>query len=312
MEQRSGTFTRRQRSPMSGRAKRRRCFACGSATRMRAARSPPMPRELGVSAAPALDALPGGDIVVNAIALDAQYKPIPVLHSDGGFALLLQDPPAAQVEQLVDSMLRPFPAGLLTDAGLLVANPVFADATRQRQFGRTAYHGTVIWSWQQALLAAGLERQVARRDLPAATVERLRAARQQLWSVIENTRELRASELWSWRFVDGRYHAAPFGQNSGDADESNAAQLWSTVYLAIPGTRASARRQCGERIQRATLLRRSCGARGRCRATPWLVPRPQRVRARVPAWRRDIPARSRSRAAAACGPGSWSRRLRRR
>jgi hypothetical protein len=25
----------------------------------------------------------------------------------------------------------------------------------------------------------------------------------------------------------------PFGQRSGDADESNAAQLWSTLYLAI-------------------------------------------------------------------------------
>ena len=123
--------------------------------------------------------------VVNAIALDAQYKPIPVLHSDGGFALLLQDPPAAELDQLVETMLRPFPAGLLTDAGLLVANPVFADATRQRQLGPTAYHGTVIWSWQQALLAAGLERQVARRDLPPATIKRLRTARQQLWSVIE-------------------------------------------------------------------------------------------------------------------------------
>jgi len=190
--------------------------------------------DIGVSPTQALDSLPTGDLVVNAIALDAQYKPIPVVNSDGGFALLLQNPPAAQLEQLVDGMLRPFPAGLLTDAGLLVANPVFADATRQHQSGRTAYHGTVIWSWQQALLAAGLERQIARRDLPAATVKRLRTAHQQLWAVIENTRELRASELWSWQFIDGRYHAAPFGQNNGDADESNAAQLWSTVYLSIP------------------------------------------------------------------------------
>jgi hypothetical protein len=190
---------------------------------------------IGVSPAPALAALPGGYIVVNAIALDAQYQPIPLLHSDGGFALLLQDPPRADVEELVASMLRPFPAGLLTDAGLLVANPAYADADRQRRLGRTAYHGTVTWSWQQALFAAGLERQAARSDLPAAAVKRLREAHQQLWSVIEHTRELRASELWSWRYVDGRYQAAPFGQNSGDADESNAAQLWSTVYLAIPG-----------------------------------------------------------------------------
>ena len=203
--------------------------------------------DIGVSPTQALDVLPGGDLVVNAIALDAQHQPIPILHSDGGFALLLEDPPAAQLEQFVDGMLRPFPAGLLTDAGLLVANPVFADATRQRQFGRTAYHGTVIWSWQQALLAAGLERQVARRDLPAATLARLRAARQRLWTVIENTHALRASELWSWRFSDGRYHAAPFGQNDSDADESNAAQLWSTVYLSIPApTRAHA---LGQRVQ---------------------------------------------------------------
>lgn len=190
--------------------------------------------DLGVSPTAALDALPTGNLVVNAIALDAQHKALPILHSDGAFALLLQDPPATVVEQFVESMLRPFPAGLLTDAGLVVANPVFVDAARQRKFDRTAYHGTVIWSWQQALLAAGLERQIARRDLPATTTRRLREARQQLWSAIDNTREMRASELWSWRFVDGEYQAAPFGQSSGDADESNAAQLWSTVYLAIP------------------------------------------------------------------------------
>jgi hypothetical protein len=196
---------------------------------------------LGVSPTSALDALPSGDLVVDAIALDAQYQPVPVVNSDGGFVLLLQNPSPTLVGQLVDSMLRPFPAGLLTDAGLLVANPVFADGTRQRQLGRTAYHGTVTWSWQQALLVAGLERQIARRDLPAATTKRLLAAHERLLSVIEKTRELRASELWSWRYVGGRYEPVPFGQSSGDADESNAAQLWSTVYLAIPATaRASA------------------------------------------------------------------------
>ncbi|HET9447861.1 MAG TPA: hypothetical protein VFO35_16470, partial [Steroidobacteraceae bacterium] len=191
-------------------------------------------KEQGVSAAHALDALASGDVVVNAIALDEGFRPIPVVHSDGGFALLFQNPPAAAVEQMVESMLRPFPAGLLTDAGLLVANPAFADPTLQRQLGRTAYHGTVTWSWQQALLAAGLERQIARRDLPTETIKRLRAAHERLWSVIEKTRELRASELWSWRYANGRFEPTPFGQNTGDADESNAAQLWSTVYLAIP------------------------------------------------------------------------------
>jgi len=192
-------------------------------------------QDLGVNATAALDSLPRDDLIVNAIALDAQYQPIPVVHSDGGFELLFQNPPAEEVVQLVDTMLRPFPAGLLTDAGLLVANPVFADAARQQQLGRTAYHGTVTWSWQQALLAAGLERQIARGDLPVETVQRLRMAHERLWSVITKTRELRSSELWSWRYTDdGRYEPVPFGQSGGDVDESNAAQLWSTVYLAIP------------------------------------------------------------------------------
>lgn len=188
---------------------------------------------IGVSPTAALGTLTKEDFTLDAIALDSKHEPIPVLHSDGGFALLLQDLPAARVEELVESMLRPFPAGLLTDAGLLVANPTFADHERQRQLDRAAYHGTVVWSWQQALLAAGLDRQIARRDLPPETIARLRKARERLWSVIENTRELRASELWSWRCREGRYEAAPFGQSEGDADESNAAQLWSTVYLAI-------------------------------------------------------------------------------
>ena len=53
--------------------------------------------------------------------------------------------------------------------------------------------------------------------------------------MITKTRELRSSELWSWRYTDdGRYEPVPFGQSGGDVDESNAAQLWSTVYLAIP------------------------------------------------------------------------------
>jgi hypothetical protein len=188
----------------------------------------------GIAPASAIASLTPAGLDFAAIALDAQGQPIPVLHSDGGFALLLQDPPVAELGPMVDAMLRPFPAGLLTDAGLLVANPVFADADIQRRFGRNAYHGTVVWSWQQALLAAGLQRQLQRKDLPAATLTRLRSAQRQLWTVIGNTRKMRASELWSWTYADGRYQPAPFGQNSGDADESNAAQLWSTVFLALP------------------------------------------------------------------------------
>ena len=116
---------------------------------------------------------------------------------------------------------------------MLVANPALASADVQRVFGPNAYHGTVAWSWQQALMAAGLQRQLERRDLPAATRTQLETAQAALWDAIDATRATRTSELWSWSYADGRYRAEPFGQNRGDADESNAAQLWSTVYLAV-------------------------------------------------------------------------------
>ena len=87
---------------------------------------------------------------------------------------------------------------------------------------------------------AGLARQLERTDLPPATCRRLRAAENSLWRAVDATRSVQSSELWSWRYADGGYRIVPFGASGADADESNAAQLWSTVYLALhrppPGT----------------------------------------------------------------------------
>jgi hypothetical protein len=182
----------------------------------------------------AMASVPREGLRFDALALDAAARPIPVLHSDGGFALLFGQPDAQSLDTMVAAMTRPFPAGLLTDIGLLVANPAYADAGIAAKFGRNAYHGTVVWSWQQALLASGLSRQLHRDDLPDATRTHLGDAQRRLWDAINATRALRTSELWSWSYADGHYRMQPFGQGSGDVDESNAAQLWSTVYLAIP------------------------------------------------------------------------------
>jgi hypothetical protein len=122
----------------------------------------------------------------------------------------------------------------MTDAGVVVANPVFADPLIQSELTRNAYHGSVIWSWQQAVLAAGLERQLQRHDLPPPLRKLLLTAETQLWRAIRHAHAMRNSELWSWSFSGGQFHVAPFGADAADADESNAAQLWSTVYLAIP------------------------------------------------------------------------------
>lgn len=190
-------------------------------------------RSQGVPAAPALASLPSGPLTFNALSLDAAGKPIPVVHSDDGFALLFLDPAPEALERSVAAMARPFPAGLMTGVGLLVANPAFADPAVQARLGPGAYHGAVVWSWQQAVFAAGLDRQLARADLPPATRRRLAEARAGLWKAIDAAHAVRTSELWSWSFADGRYAVEPFGQRGGDQDESNAAQLWSTVFLAL-------------------------------------------------------------------------------
>jgi hypothetical protein len=199
-------------------------------------------RMIGVPDAPALAAIGDAPVRFPAIALDAGGRPIPMQHSDPGFALLFARPSAGALKVMASGFTDAFPAGLRTGVGMLVANPAFADAAIQRKFSPNAYHGTVVWSWQQALVAAGLARQLERRDLPADVRASLVRAQSCLWDGIEATRSVQSSELWSWRYADGRYQVVPFGAAGADVDESNAAQLWSTVYLALhrPAGRAVA------------------------------------------------------------------------
>jgi hypothetical protein len=167
-----------------------------------------------------------------AISLDAGGKPVPVMHSDEGFALLFERPPPAELARIASRVARPFPAGLMTPVGMVIANPAFvADAALRGKFARDRYHGAVIWSWQQAMMAAGLARQLERSDLPADVRDALRAAQSTLWAAIRASEAVRLAEHWSWQFANGAYAIYRFGEG-GDA-EANAAQLWSTVYLAV-------------------------------------------------------------------------------
>lgn len=188
---------------------------------------------LGVPADKAVAAIGKDPLAFYAIALNDKGTPIPIVHTDEAFDLLFGMPTPADLETSVRAMMRPFPAGLLTDIGVVVANAAHTDARLQADFTPAKYHGAVVWSWQQALLAAGLERQLARADLPAATRAMLTGAQADLWRVIKAARAVQSSELWSWAFEDGAYKVVAFGAGKQDADESNAAQLWSTVYLAV-------------------------------------------------------------------------------
>ena len=73
-------------------------------------------------------------------------------------------------------------------------------AELRREFTRFAYHGTVVWSWQQALMAAGLERQLAPRPIcPCVRARSCSSARTRLCGLGRSReRAMRTSELWSW------------------------------------------------------------------------------------------------------------------
>jgi len=193
---------------------------------------------LGVPVAPALSSLKGARLKgtgVNyyAVSLDARGKAIPIINSDVGFMMLFNKPAAEDIDFALQGIMRPFPAGLMTPVGLVVANSAYAPEDLKRIFTNGHYHGSVIWSWQQALLAAGLERQLMRDDLPEATRQNILQHQKRLWQVIKEGQKVKTSELWSWAIVDGDFVIVPFGQSQGHMTESNAAQLWSTVYLAV-------------------------------------------------------------------------------
>jgi hypothetical protein len=189
-------------------------------------------REQGLTLAAGTE--PRAPVVFHGLSLDREGKPVAVMNTDEGFVLLFTDPPAGELEEIAANLAAPFPLGLNSPVGLPVADPAYlTDAAARARFSRAAYHGTVVWSWQQALLAAGLKRQLERRDLSERTTLALRRAETAVWDAVKATDAMRHSELWSWKPVAGRMVVQPFGQGGGDADESNAAQLWSTVYLAV-------------------------------------------------------------------------------
>ncbi|CAE6497975.1 unnamed protein product, partial [Rhizoctonia solani] len=178
-----------------------------------------------------------------------------VMNSDLGFNLLYNRNISRELISAVIYALQPFPRGLLTNVGQLVANPAYdPNRTRIGELDRTAYHGTVSWSWQTSLMALGLRRVVeACQSSPPNNTDLLRAGLQRPeWcddatvtdpllrarsnlhkSIVGSTPEI-YSEVWSWTYGDnGRFSVTPLGELSAVGTETSAIQLWSFAALAL-------------------------------------------------------------------------------
>ncbi|EGX94138.1 putative lipoprotein [Cordyceps militaris CM01] len=188
--------------------------------------------------------------------------PLRITHTDTAFRNVLLFNTTDDENQLTEfinstanAILRPFPAGLTTPIGAVVANPALSgDATIIANFTNAAYHGTVVWSWQLALVAQGFALQLGRcgnttTSQPAAfcldvsVYGALRAAYNRIWDVIEDNQSTLQSEVWSWTYSpnstrrDG-FTYAPLGvlpppPGAGAGTESDVRQLWSLVFLAM-------------------------------------------------------------------------------
>lgn len=184
-----------------------------------------------------------------AISLTATEK-IQIMHTDTSFHLFLLNTTTndAQLTTLLDAtathLLLPYPAGLLTDIGLLVANPVYAPSGFSEIFSRKAYHGTVVWGWPMAMMAKGLERQLERCSGGATgdqtpgfcrddrVYSRVKAAYNRLWDVIEANRPQLSQEVWSWTYEAGKgYEVTPLGAFSATGESF---PIYFFIFLSFP------------------------------------------------------------------------------
>ncbi|PIL29853.1 hypothetical protein GSI_08060 [Ganoderma sinense ZZ0214-1] len=189
-----------------------------------------------------------------ALSLKKDGTPVEVLNSDLSFNLVYGANVSRVFLQHVVDALQPYPRGLLTNIGMVVANPAYdSDTSLIGVLNRAAYHGTVVWSFQQGLMASGLARQlgfcsqdnvttVDTNTPPSQTpewcsdtafVQSLRDAQTRLWTSIRGAEDEIYSEVWSYSFdnATNTFSVADLASFSGT--ESDAIQLWSYGFLGL-------------------------------------------------------------------------------
>jgi hypothetical protein len=194
------------------------------------------------------------DVVFHAVALDGNnnLSHVEIMNSDDSFRhFLLNTTHQTQLTTFLNStannIRRTFPAGLMTDVSMVVANPAFGVGPGYfSNFTTSAYHGTVVWSWQLAMMGKGLELQLARcrssSDVPdfcndATVYQNVKRAYNKLWDSIEASSAHLSTEVWTWVYKDGKFDYIDLGALPPPAgqspNESDIVQLWSLTFLAV-------------------------------------------------------------------------------
>jgi hypothetical protein len=196
-----------------------------------------------------------GNVTFHALSLDgnSNLAKVQVMNTDSCFRhFLLNTTNQAQLTAFVNStannVRQRFPAGLMTDVGMLVANPAYGnDPVYAANWTTSAYHGTVVWSWPLAMMARGLELQLSRCTSTTqpdfcsdnAVYSNVKTAYNVLWDSIEANSAHLSTEVWSWTYngEDKKFEFIDLGAlpppPGSSPTESDIVQLWSLTFLAV-------------------------------------------------------------------------------
>ena len=167
---------------------------------------------------------------VPVLSFNEDGSPNIVTHSDVAFNLFYGDLSEQELERILTFLDQPFPLGLTTPVGPVVANPILSpDPAHHTLLGFGQYHGMVVWSWQSAMLQFGLIRQAG---LHPSYRDKINSLVETLGKAEERAGELATSELWAVNLTPDGLKARGYGVAGGQT-ESNAMQLWSTVYPSL-------------------------------------------------------------------------------
>jgi hypothetical protein len=187
---------------------------------------------------------------IYALSLMEDASPVETMNSDISFNLMYNDNLPTELMEYTAAALRPFPQGLLTNVGMLIANPAYdTNRTNWEVFTRAAYHGTCVWGFQQSMVVAGLARQLDLCSNPSNTasttapswcsnstlIADLKTAQCNLWNVILGNPDVEFAETWTWTFDNSTqsFVVTSPAELTPDSTEADAIQLWSFTLLAL-------------------------------------------------------------------------------
>lgn len=187
------------------------------------------------------------DVVFHGLALEGNNDQslVRVMNSDDCFRLFLtnttdQGQLTTFLNQTANNVRAPYPVGLLTPVSMLVANPSFGgDPVYAANWTNNAYHGTVVWSWQLAMMASGLERQLDRCSgivspdfCDDETVyPNIVAAYNALWDSIDANAANLNSEVWSWIYQDDTFVFEPLGALPPPAGQNPTVSIQELICM---------------------------------------------------------------------------------